>query len=70
MEDVARLPVLPMFGDVNAMGVALEGEDEVKLCYLTSAMTASRTSDKSIYVTSIRFSNEGDDNRSGSVLSF
>lgn len=28
------------------MGVVLEGEDEVKLKYLTFAMTASRASDK------------------------
>lgn len=70
MEDVARLLVLPMSRDVNAMGVILEGEDEVKLRYLTSPMTASRTSGKSIYATSIRFSNEGGDNRSDSVLSF
>lgn len=39
LEDVARLSMLPVFGDKNAMGVVLlEWEDEVK-AYLVSAMT-------------------------------
>lgn len=31
LEDVARLTQLSLFGEVNAMGVILEGEDQIKL---------------------------------------
>lgn len=45
-----------------------EGEDEVKLQYLTSGMTASRRSAKLTYDTWQRFFDEGDDSRSGCVI--
>lgn len=51
LEDIARLTMLPMFGEANDMGIVLEEEDEVKLRYLTSTMIATRTSDKSTYAT-------------------
>lgn len=47
LEDVARLTMLSMFGEAIAMGLVLEENDKVKLRYLTSTMTASRTFDKS-----------------------
>lgn len=53
LKDVVTLMMLPMFGETNAMGVVLEVEDEMKLKYLTFSMTASRTSDKSSYATSL-----------------
>lgn len=34
-QNVARLTMLPMFGEVNAIGLVLKEEDEVKLSYLT-----------------------------------
>lgn len=40
----------------NAMGMVVKGEDEEKLRYLTSAMTASRSSRKSTYETWLGFS--------------
>lgn len=42
LEDVASLSKFPMFEGVNAIGVVLLGEGEVKLCYLTFVMTPSR----------------------------
>lgn len=36
-----------MFMDVKAIGLVLKGEDEEKRHYMTSAMTTSRTSNKS-----------------------
>lgn len=48
--DVVRLKLLSMFGKINAMGMVLEEEDEMKLWYVTSAMIASRTYSKSTYL--------------------
>lgn len=55
MEYVARLTMLPVFGVGNAMIVVLEGEDEVKLCYLTPAMITSKASGKCTYDSWLRF---------------
>lgn len=55
-KDVARLTMLPMFGEANAMELSWRR-------YLTSAMTASKTSCKATYATWLRFFDEGDDNR-------
>lgn len=35
LEDMARLMMLPMFGVTNSVGMVLEGEDKVKLKYLS-----------------------------------
>lgn len=35
LEYVARLSKLPLYGDVNAVGIILEEDDQVKLKYLT-----------------------------------
>lgn len=40
--------------ETNAMGVVLEGEDEVKLRYLTYTIEASRTFGKLAYTTWLR----------------
>lgn len=50
-----RLTHLVLFGGANSTGVKLEGEDQVKLKYLVAAITASRSSRKSTYVTWPRF---------------
>lgn len=50
------------------MRVVLEEEDEVKLRFLTSAMTASRMCGKSTYTTWIHIMDEGHGSRSGYVL--
>lgn len=50
LEEVSRLTMLPMFGDVNAIEVVLREEDEEKLCCLTSAMTTFKRSDRSTYI--------------------
>lgn len=47
MENIACLMLLPNFGETNAIGVALTRKDEEKLCYLTTLVTASRSSSKS-----------------------
>lgn len=51
LEDATRLTMLPMFRELNVIGLVLEKEDEVKMRYPTSAITASRTSSKFIYAT-------------------
>lgn len=52
--------VLQMFGDVNAMGMVLEGQHEVKLPYLTFTMTVLKMYGKSTYTTWIRLFEERD----------
>lgn len=42
------------------MGIILEGEDEAKLQDLVSAMQSSRTTEKSMYASSIRHFEEGE----------
>lgn len=59
--------MLLMFGEANSIGFVLLEEDEVKVRYLTSTMTASKTSGKFTYAIWGRFFNEGDDSRSGYV---
>lgn len=49
LEDMVSLTTLSMLGKRNATGVVLEGDDEQKLQYLTSAMAASKTSGKVTY---------------------
>lgn len=44
LKDMARLNTLPILGIPISWGVVLEGEDELKLKYLISLMTFSRTS--------------------------
>lgn len=68
LEELARLTMLPMFGEATAMGDVLEEKDKVKLRYLTSTMTASRTSSMSTYATWLLFFDEGDDSKSGYVM--
>lgn len=51
LEDGSWLTLLLMFGEANAMGIILEGEDQVNLKYLTVAMTSSRLSGKLTYAT-------------------
>lgn len=53
-----------MFGEADAMGIGLEGEDQVTLKYLMIAMSALRSSSKSSYITWLRFFDEGDGSRS------
>lgn len=50
-KDNARLTMLPMFGEFNAMGVVLKEENLVKWSYLTSTTIASKTFDKSTCAT-------------------
>lgn len=68
LEDLVRLTMLLMFGNVNVVGMVLKGEDKEKLGYLTSVMTASRLSGKSTYTTWIMFFDEGNDNRRDCVF--
>lgn len=49
LEDMRRLTMLSMFWDMNAMGVVIEGKDEVKLQYLTFGMTVSKRFGRSTY---------------------
>lgn len=49
LEDVAQLTMLLVFGNQSPIGIVLEGEDEAKHKYLTSAMTVSRMFGKSTY---------------------
>lgn len=53
------MAILPVFGDKMALGVVLEGEDEVMLCYLTSTMTTSKPPGNSMYVIWLRFFDGG-----------
>lgn len=54
LKDVVWLTILSIFGETKAMG-DLKGEDEQKLCYLTSAMTSVRSFGKSTYATWLGF---------------
>lgn len=49
--------------DKNVIGVVLVGEDEIKLWYLTSTVTASKTFGKSTYATWLRYF-EGEESQS------
>lgn len=40
LKDEAPLTMLSMFGNNNTMGVALKGEEEKKLLFLATVMTA------------------------------
>lgn len=55
VEDMARLTMLPIFREVNAMPVVLEKEDEMKLRYLTSTMTTLKMFGELTYPTWIHF---------------
>lgn len=68
LEDVVRLTMLPMFGEANPVEVILEEEDRVKLNYLTSIMTAWRTTCKFSYATWLNFFDKGDYSKSGYVV--
>lgn len=46
------------------MGIVLEGEVQVRLKYLTTAMAASTSTGKSAYTTWLRFFYEGDGSQS------
>lgn len=61
--EVARLTMLLMFGDVNTTSVVLKWEDEKKLHYLTSVISASITSGESKYATYQRFFYKGVNSR-------
>lgn len=55
LSKTCRLTMLLIFKEVNAMPVVLEKEDEMKLRYLTSAMTTLQMFGKSTYATWIHF---------------
>lgn len=52
--------MLPLFGEANSNEIVLEGENQVKLKYLTAAMTILRSSGKSTSITWLRFFIDGD----------
>lgn len=58
----------PMFREATAMGIILEGVDQIKLKYPTAVMTALRSSEKSTYAMWLSFFNEGDGSRSNFVV--
>lgn len=68
LEDMARLTMLPMFVETNAMGVVLEERDEMKLMYMTSVIITPTMSGKSTYTTWPQFFDEGDGSRSCYVV--
>lgn len=49
--DVAWLTMLSMFGEANAVEMVLKEDEHVKLKYLITIMTTSRTFGKSSYAT-------------------
>lgn len=51
LEDVLNLMALAIYGEVNAMGMILEGDDEDKLQWLTAAIGhyKAASSSKSMY---------------------
>lgn len=51
LEEVARLTMLPLFREANAMGIILDGDEQSKLKYLTIAMIALKILGKSTYET-------------------
>lgn len=51
LEDVERLTMLPLYGSVNALGIVLEEDGQVKLKYITASLAAGRMSTKSTYAT-------------------
>lgn len=56
--------MLSVFVETNPIGVVLEEEVEMKLRYLSSILTTSRTSGKSNSTSRVCFFDEGDGNRS------
>lgn len=49
LEDVASLTMLPLFGEMNAIGIVLKEGDQTKLKHLTIAMATLKTSAKAPY---------------------
>lgn len=68
LEDVARLTMLSVSGNKNAIRVVIKGEDDVKLCCMTSDMTALKMSGKSAYATWLSFADEGEASQSRYVV--
>lgn len=62
------LNALPLSKEANAMVVVLGEAGEEKLQQLTSVMASSKTSGKSIYVSWIRYFDEGEGTQGGCVL--
>lgn len=60
--------MLRMFGETNVVRLVPEKEDEIKLRYMTSIMTTSRTSGKFTYLNCVRLFDKGDCNRSGYMV--
>lgn len=60
-----NLITLSLYEETNAMDVVLRVENEVKLQWLTSAMTSSKMFDKYIYASQIRYFDEGEGTRAG-----
>lgn len=65
LEDLAAITRLSLFGDMNAMGIVLTGEDERTMQLLNSTLSSSKTSVKSIYTLWITHSDEGQGSQMG-----